>query len=111
MNGMRPSRNAFLGYTYQQCITYLLLVKMDAERQIDKLEIEASVNNNFDDINLSISDQIVFCQIKDIGNIKLNDLIIDKNQVAIKGKPHKLSENTNIIFFKHIDIYSSNIRF
>lgn len=108
MNGMRPSRNAFLGYTYQQCITYLLLVKMDAERQIDKLEIEASVNNNFDDINLSISDQIVFCQIKDINNIKLDDLVIDKNQITIKGKPHKLSENTNIIFFKHIDIESVN---
>ena len=41
---MRPSRNAFLGYTYQQCITFLLLVKMDVERQIDKLEIEAIVN-------------------------------------------------------------------
>ena len=37
---MRPSRNAFLGYTYQQCITFLLLVKMDVERQIDKLEIK-----------------------------------------------------------------------
>ena len=42
---MRPSRNAFLGYTYQQCITFLLLVKMDVERQIDKLEIEAIVKN------------------------------------------------------------------
>ncbi len=108
MNGMRPSKNAFLGYTYQQCITYLLLVKMDAERQIDKLEIEATVSNNFDDINLSISDQIVFCQIKDIDNIKLDDLAIDKNQITIKGKSHKLSENTNIIFFKHIDIESRN---
>lgn len=105
---MRPSRNAFLGYTYQQCITYLLLVKMDAERQIDRIEIEATVNNNFDDIKLSISDQIVFCQIKDIDNIKLGDLVIDKNQIMIKGKPHKLSENTNIIFFKHIDIESIN---
>lgn len=108
MSEMRPSKNAFLGYTYQQCITYLLLVKMDAERQIDKLEIEASVNNNFDDINLSISDQIVFCQIKDIDNIKLDDLVIDKNQITIKGKLHKLSENINIVFFKHIEIDSIN---
>lgn len=108
MSEMRPSKNAFLGYTYQQCITYLLLVKMDAERQIDKLEIEASVNNNFDDINLSISDQIVFCQIKDIDNIKLDDLVIDRNQITIKGRLHKLSENTNIVFFKHIEIDSIN---
>ncbi len=105
---MRPSRNAFLGYTYQQCITYLLLVKMDAERLIDKFEIEATVDNNFDDINLSISDQIVFCQIKDIDNITLDDLVIDENQITIRGKPHKLSENTNIVFFKHIDIHSCN---
>jgi len=105
---MRPSKNAFLGYTYQQCITYLLLVKMDTERQIDKLEIEATINNNFDDINLSISDDIYFCQIKDIDNIKLNDLTIDKNLITIKGKVHKLSENINILFFKHIYIENSN---
>lgn len=34
-------------------ITFLLLVKMDVERQIDKLEIEAIVNNNFDDARIS----------------------------------------------------------
>ncbi|WP_157279251.1 hypothetical protein [Proteiniphilum acetatigenes] len=105
---MRPSRNAFLGYTYQQCITFLLLVKMDVERQIDKLEIETTVNNNFDDINVSVSDQIMFCQIKDMDNIRLDDLTIEKDYILIKNKQHKLSEKTNIIFFKHIDIENNN---
>lgn len=105
---MKPSRNAFLGYTYQQCITFLLLVKMDVERQIDKLEIETTVNNNFDDINISVSDQIIFCQIKDMDNIRLDDLTIEKDYILIKNKQHKLSEKTNIIFFKHIDIENNN---
>lgn len=105
---MRPSRNAFLGYTYQQCITFLLLVKMDVERQIDKLEIEVIINHNFDDSRISLFDGSVCCQMKDIANIKFDDLTIEKNQVIIKNKPHKLSDKINILFFKNIEIKDYN---
>ena len=82
---MRPSWNAFLGYTYQQCITFLLLVKMDVERQIDKLEIEAIVNNNFDDARISFLGESVYCQMKDIDSIKFEDLTLEENRIIIKS--------------------------
>lgn len=108
---MRPSRNAFLGYTYQQCITFLLLVKMDVERQIDKLEIEAIVNNNFDDARISFLGESVYCQMKDIDSIKFEDLTLEENRIIIKNKPHKLSDKINVLFFKNIDCKSYNDTF
>ena len=108
---MRPSRNAFLGYTYQQCITFLLLVKMDVERQIDKLEIEAIVNNNFDDARISFLGESVYCQMKGIDSIKFEDLTLEENRIIIKNKPHKLSDKINVLFFKNIDCKSYNDTF
>jgi hypothetical protein len=63
---MRPSQNAFFGYSYQQCITFLMFAKMDVEREIKVIEIEATVDNNFDDIKISWKDKTTYCQIKDI---------------------------------------------
>jgi len=101
---MRPSKNAFLGYSYQKCITFLMLAKMDVEREIEAIEIEATVDNNFDDIKISSKDKTTYCQIKDIDNITLYDLTIKGYQIIIKGKGHKLSNGINILFFKNIDV-------
>lgn len=101
---MRPSRNAFLGYTYQKCITFLMLAKMDVEREIDKIEIEAIIDNNFDDIEILIEGNLIYCQIKDIDTISSNDLVIKDNNVSIKGKKHQLSKGQNLLFFKNIDV-------
>ena len=101
---MRPSQNAFFGYSYQQCITFLMLAKMDVEREIEAIEIEAVVNNNFDDIKISSKDRTTYCQLKDIDNISLDDLTIENHQIIIKGKGHKLSDGINVLFFKNIDV-------
>jgi len=101
---MRPSRNALLGYSYQKCITFLMLAKMDVEREIEEIEIEATVDNNFDDIKISINNTLTYCQIKDIDNISYNDLKIEESQIIIKSKGHKLSNEMNLLFFKDIDI-------
>ena len=66
---MRPSRNAFIGYTYQEQITFLFLVMMDVERKFNSLEIEADVENNFDDIKIQNGDDSMFFQIKDYDEI------------------------------------------
>ena len=50
---MKAARNAFIGYTYQEQIIFLFLVMMDAERKFNSLEIEADVDDNFDDIIIS----------------------------------------------------------
>jgi hypothetical protein len=101
---MRPSRNAFIGYSYQKCITFLLLAKMDVQREIKEIEIEAIVDNNFDDIELRLDNNTVNCQIKDIDNISYNDLKIKEDAITIKGKSQKLSNGLNLLFFKDIDI-------
>ncbi|MEY8760400.1 hypothetical protein [Chryseobacterium tongliaoense] len=97
-------RNAYSGYTYQKHITQLLLSIMDVERIISKIEIEAKVNDNFDDLLLSINNEKYSFQIKDFDNVKLDQLIIEDKNLIIKGKAHKLSNNKNILFLKEIDI-------
>lgn len=101
---MKPAQNALFGYSYQQYITFLMLAKMDVEREIYEIEIEAIVDNNFDDIKLSVDNALVFCQIKDKDNISCNDLKIKDNQIIIKGKGQKLSDGINVLVFKNIDV-------
>jgi hypothetical protein len=101
---MKPSQNALFGYSYQQYITFLMLAKMDVEREINEIEIEAIVNNNFDDIKLSVDNALMFCQIRDKDNISCNDLRIKDNQIIIKGEVQKLSDGINVLVFKNIDV-------
>jgi hypothetical protein len=101
---MRPSRNAFLGYSYQEGIAFLLLAKMDVEREIVEIEIEATVDNNFDDIKILTCNSLIYCQVKDLENISLNDLKLEASQIKIKGIKQKLSKGSNLLFFKNIDI-------
>lgn len=69
-------KNAFIGYSYQEQVTSLMLTKMDVERSILQIEIEAKVNHKFDDINLITNEAEYYFQIKDFDNISLDDLII-----------------------------------
>lgn len=70
-------RNAYSGYTYQKHITQLLLSIMDVERNVSKIEIEAKVDNNFDDLIVSINNEEYSFQIKDFENVKLDQLVIE----------------------------------
>ena len=101
---MKPSKNAYIGYSYQQCLTFLLFAKMDAERCITKIEIEPEVDNNFEDVEISCSENKYSLQMKDFEEASLENLKISKENVNINGKPHKLSNNTNLLFFKSITI-------
>lgn len=97
-------RNAFTGYSYQKQVTFLLLTKMDVEREIDSIEIEAKIDSDFDDLSVSIKDKCYNFQIKDYEGVGIKDLKINNNVISIKGNNHKLSSNLNIIFFKDIEI-------
>ena len=101
---MKPSKNALFGYSYQKLVTLFLLIKMDAEREIERIEIEADVNNNFDDVKIIVKHEEMYCQMKDINDVSLEDLKIGKENINIKGKNHKLSNHINILFFKEIKI-------
>lgn len=97
-------KNAFIGYSYQEHVTFFMLAKMDVERSILEIEIEAKVDHKFDDIKLNTEDTEYYFQIKDFDNISLDDLIVSENEISIAGKPHKLSSGTNVVFFKSIEI-------
>ena len=68
-------RNAFTGDTFQEHVTLLFLSMMDVERKISRIEIEADVNNNFDDIIISIGKDKYSFQIKDYENISLEIIL------------------------------------
>ena len=106
---MRPSKNALFGYSYQKIAAFFLLIKMDVEREIERIEIEADVNNNFDDVKIIVKHDEMYCQMKDINDVSLKDLKIGENDISIKGKNHKLSKYINILFFKDIKI-SNNLQ-
>ncbi|MDQ6472757.1 AAA family ATPase [Flavobacterium sp. LHD-80] len=97
-------KNAFVGYSYQEHVTSLMLAKMDIERNITEIEIEANVNHKFDDIKLITENIEYYFQIKDFDSISIKDLVISKDEISIAGKKHKLSSSINVIFFKSIDI-------
>ena len=100
-------KNAFIGYSYQETVTSLMLAKMDVERSIIEIEIEAKVNHKFDDIKLVTPEIEYYFQIKDFENIAIKDLIISDNEILIAGKSHKISTGTNVIFFKNIEIINN----
>lgn len=77
-------RNAYSGYTYQKHITQLLLSIMDIERNISKIEIEANVDNNFDDLLVTINHEEYSFQIKDFENVKLNQLVSEDENLIVK---------------------------
>ncbi|MEO8235370.1 MAG: hypothetical protein ABI549_08155 [Flavobacterium sp.] len=102
-------KNAFIGYSYQEHVTFFMLAKMDVERSILDIEIEAKVEHKFDDVKLSTEDAEYYFQIKDFDNISVDSLIVSENEISIGGKSHKLSSGTNVIFFKSIEITPNSI--
>lgn len=98
------SKGGYIGYTYQKHVTELFLSKMDTEREIDVIQIEANTDDKFDDLVINNNKDTYQIQIKDISGITLEKLNVVENEIFIDNKPHKLSCNTNIIFFNQIDI-------
>ncbi|MNJ92216.1 hypothetical protein D3C87_98820 [compost metagenome] len=95
-------RHALTGYSFQHDVAFLFLTKMDVERQIKRIEIEAIVDHQFDDLHLKINDQRYYLQIKDFSEIDLCELEEKNNSIKIGKTWHKLSKDINIIFFKEI---------
>jgi hypothetical protein len=104
----KPARNALAGYTYQQKVAFYFLTLMDVEREIKKLTIEANVDHNFDDLYIETRDKKFYCQMKDYLDIKLTDITIKNGIISIKGSPHTLSTDINVIFIKDINIKSTD---
>ena len=65
------SINAFRGYSFQQYVFTLFLIKMDYERKILRLKAENFVDHNFDDIFIDIPNNPVYVQVKNTRLVKL----------------------------------------
>lgn len=101
-------KNAYIGYSYQHLVAIYFTSLMDVERKINSIQIEADVDNKFDDVLLKCDDGEFYFQIKDFDNVSLNDFQLSNGVIKIKGKDHKLSEGTNILFFRAIEIESNS---
>lgn len=100
-------KNALLGYTYQHYVACLFLARMDVEREIDRIVLEADVEHKFDDISIEISKEHFFLQIKDVEKVDIKSLSVDGDRIKIGGTSHQLSKATNIIFFRYISFKSN----
>lgn len=97
-------KNALLGYTYQHYVAFLFLAKMDVDREIEKVTLEATtVTHQFDDIRVEIGMTDYYLQIKDFKQADIGSLTIINGNVFIGGISHRLSSDINVIFFKQID--------
>ncbi|AKH95208.1 AAA family ATPase [Elizabethkingia anophelis] len=101
-------RNALSGYTYQQQITRLLIGKMDTEREISNIEIEAETADNFDDLILSYNNQKYHFQLKDFVEPSITKIKITDHECILNNKKHKLSSAINVLFFKKIAIQTNS---
>ncbi|MBY8910161.1 hypothetical protein K6L05_10180 [Salinicoccus roseus] len=101
---MKPAKNSIIGYSYQKLMGFLLLAKMDVERTINKIEIEADVNHQFDDLVISHNNSEIYCQMKDYQDIKLSEIKFVEKNLIIKGNKHRLSDGVNILFIKNINM-------
>lgn len=97
-------RNAFTGYTFQECVTSLFLAKMDVERKISRIEIETSGDHKFDDLKLKVGAKEFCFQIKDIDNFAVEKLKVLSKGIKINGTLHPFSPKNNVLVFKSINI-------
>jgi hypothetical protein len=97
-------KNAFYGYSFQKLVTSLMLTKMDVERNIESIEIEALVDHKFDDIRIRSEGSEYFFQIKDFADIKLGEIVVNDDNITIADKTHKLSTAINILFFSRLEL-------
>lgn len=76
------AKNSLKGYTYQVNALICFVLKMDLKRDIKKIESEAEVKHNFDDMIILDKNNNTFCfQVKnyekfDINNVKIEDEVV-----------------------------------
>lgn len=108
------ARNSIKGYTYQQSIFILFLAIMDTERKISKIEVEALDTKNFDDIYVECISQksqqelSYRIQVKNYPDTALDDIIIRKNSMSIKGNKNEFVPTDNNILVVNTHLISTD---
>lgn len=97
-------KTGFIGYTYQQQISLLLLCQMDVNRDIETLEMECEDGHKFDDVNIFGPNGNLFVQTKDFNRAELSDIRVEADAVYIKNVKHNKGPGANAIIFREIQI-------
>jgi len=105
------AKNAFKGYVYQQYIFTLFFAKMDTERQIVKLENEATDTKKFDDLYITARDENFRIQIKNYKNAKLEDISITDHFFSICGNQNEYDPNEKNVVIVNTDLIETNSKF
>ena len=106
----KPARNALKGYTFQQYIFTLFLAKMDCDRLIKKIEVEAITESKFDDLHI-IANENYRVQVKNYSNSKLSDIHITEDDVCIKGNSNIYNKDDNNILIINTDKIKTDTEF
>ena len=97
---MSVTRSAFKGYTYQHSVYWLLISKMDVDRNIEYIEVEKDVSHNFDDCYLESESEKYYFQVKNEKNkgemISLDEIKIDDEKVILPSSTKIYYEQGNI---------------
>lgn len=87
--GNTVTRNALMGFSYQEWVYLNFVYKMDLDKQINYINAEIdreknSETTNFDDIYLgTINHENYYVQVKDYRNINIDKVSIENNEIKI----------------------------
>lgn len=102
---MKTAKNSIIGYSYQKLVAFYILALIDVEREILGIEIEADVEHKFDDLVITNKDGTkIYCQMKDLKEVKETDITVSDGIAKIKSSPHATAGTKNIIFVKKIEL-------
>lgn len=104
------ARNALKGYTFQHYIFTLFLAKMDVERKIKKIESETIISGNFDDLHIEENENYRI-QVKNYPSTTLDDIVITRDSVQIKGNSNDYNQEENNIVIINTDQIETDSEF
>jgi hypothetical protein len=104
------ARNALKGYTFQHYIFTLFVAKMDVERKIKKIESEAIISGNFDDLYIEANENYRI-QVKNYPSTTLDDIVITSDSVRIKGNSNDYNQEENNIVIINTDQIDTDSEF
>ncbi|MNW47236.1 hypothetical protein D3C74_245610 [compost metagenome] len=104
------ARNALKGYTFQHYIFTLFVAKMDVERKIKKIESEAIISGNFDDLYIEANENYRI-QVKNYPSTTLDDIVITSDTVRIKGNSNDYNQEENNIVIINTDQIDTDSEF
>lgn len=104
------TRSSFKGYTYQQYVFTLIVAIMDVNREIESVEAEADIEENFDDLCI-VADKIYRVQVKNYPNTTLADIKVENEQFIIKKNKNVFNPDDNNVVFINTDRITCNTTF